>query len=111
MDVRWKAWTPATTEEKAGRIAGPLLEKVRGDVASLRIEPYPKTNGHVLAFTSRLEIATWADAVVALLSLTRSVGHGWTIHGGIENDLDLTTNRVSLVGVSMLSCRLVRDDQ
>ena len=110
MDCHWKAWTPATTVEKARRVGEPLLERIGGDRTSLQIEPYPKTNGHVLSFVVRVDQRTWADAVLAVLSTAQSVGHGWGISGAIEEELDLTANRVSAVGISMLSCRIKRVD-
>lgn len=106
MDSYWKAWTTATTHEKALRVGRPLLEKLGGEETSLRIEPYPKTNGHILSFTVRFANLAWPDAVLALLSAAQSVGHGWTIRGRIDEELDLSTNGVSVAGVSMLSCRI-----
>jgi len=91
MDSDWKAWTPATTHGKAVRVGRPLLEKLGADETSLLIEPYPKTNGHVLSFMVRFENLAWPEAVLALLSTAQSVGYGWTILGQIDEELDLIT--------------------
>lgn len=108
MESRWKAWTPATTREKAQRVARPLLEKLGGDTASLQIEPYPKTNGHVVYFTVRIEAGTWAEAVLAALRKAQSVGHGWSFGGSLDHELHTSTDHVSLTGISMLTCWLKR---
>ena len=104
MEVRWKAWTPATTPDKARRVVAPLLEKLGGDESSLQIEPYPKTNGHVMSFKTRIEDRPWAEVVLALLRSAQSVGHGWGFGGNLDHELQLSTNHVSSTGITLLDC-------
>ena len=108
MESRWKAWTPATTREKALRVAAPLVEKLGGDDSSLTIEPYPKTNGHVMSFTVRFEDGPWAEVILAVLRRAQSVGYGWGISGRVDEELAMLTNNISLVGISMVTCRIAR---
>jgi hypothetical protein len=109
MDCDWKAWTTATTSEKALRVGRRLLAALGIEDAALHVEPYPKTNGHVLSFTVNVREEGWSNAVVALISSAQSVGRGWQLFGRINEELEMMTNESSVGGVDMLSCRIAHD--
>jgi UDP-N-acetylmuramyl pentapeptide synthase len=109
MDCRWKAWTTATTPEKALRVGRRLLETLRVKDPALQIEPYPKTNGHVVSFTVNVGEESWANAVVAVISAAQTVGAGWQVHGRIAEELEIISNKPSVGGLTMLSCTITRD--
>ncbi len=109
MDGHWKAWTTATTSEKALRVGRRLLATLGIKDAALHVEPYPKTNGHVLSFAVNVREESWSNAVVALISTAQSVGRGWQLFGRIDEELEMMTNESSVGGVDMLSCRIARE--
>src|SRR6266568_4842634 len=109
MDCHWKAWTTATTSDKALRVGRRLLETLGVTDAALHVEPYPKTNGHVLSFTVNVGEESWANAVVAVISNAQSVGRGWQLFGSIDEQLEIISNEASVGGFTMLSCTITRD--
>jgi uncharacterized protein YhfF len=111
MESHWKAWTDAATEDKARRVAGWALsgfEKAGRAAVFVGTQPDEETGGHVLEFVVALDAPTWPEAVVELLATAQRLGSGWGLSGFIREEVEATTNSVSVPGVQMLLCSLRR---
>ena len=110
MTSSWKLWATAATPEKARRVLRDVLRRMSAEAADVQVEPYPKIDGHVVRFSIELVEVDYADAVVAVLALGQRVGRGWTLSGFIGEELDMSTDSVSVTGAAMLSALLLRPE-
>lgn len=108
MRLLWKMWVDARTEEKALKLCDRILKRMEKDSSERRAEPYPKTGGYVVSFTTDLEHARWNDAVVEAIALGQRVGHGWTLSGSVEDNVSGWSNRTNIAGVESIEWSLIR---
>jgi hypothetical protein len=108
MSCFWKAWTTATTPEKALGVGRRLLDALGVADAELQVVPYPKTDGHVLSFVVNTSDQAWAETVYAVLSAAQAVGRAWQVLGSIEDELEILSNEPSVGGLTMLTCSVTR---
>jgi hypothetical protein len=76
--------------------------------ATLTVEPYAKTGGHTLSFALDLPGTEWPDVVVAAIGLAQKVGSQWGLGGRISEQIDLLSAAISVGGVTMLTCTVMR---
>jgi hypothetical protein len=60
--------------------------------------------GHVVTFDIEHDCADWTATVYDLISCAQRMGHGWSIKGFIDEELDLIATGTSIPGVKMVSC-------
>ena len=108
MDCNWKAWTTAITAHKALRVGQRLLKALGATNVSVHVQPYPKTNGHVLSFSMNVGRQPWVNGVVTVISIAQKVAGGWQLFGNISEELEMISKRSTVTGVNMLSCSITR---
>lgn len=108
MRLSWKMWVSAKTEEKALKLCERILVRMEKDAHEKSVEPYPKTGGFVVSFTTELLDVRWNDAVVEAISLGQRVGHGWALSGSVEDDPAGWSNTTNVSGVEAIRWSLSR---
>lgn len=101
-------WVSTGTEEKALKLCDRVLGRMRKDAHEKSVEPYTKTGGFVVSFTTELVDGRWNDAVVEAISLGQRVGDGWTLSGGVEDDPACWSDRTNVSGVEAIEWSLRR---
>ena len=109
MQSVWKLWVTAKTEPAARRVYTRLIDRMAHPATVLAIEPYPKTDGFVVAFQVILASQGWNDAVVEVIALGQRVAYGWYMTGSIMDDPSATANQVSVAGATMVEWQLINE--
>lgn len=104
----WVAFSNASTMSKASVVFHRLGGGLPQQSAPIEIASYHK-GGYRAEFTQDFDARNWHEAVFRLIQSAQSIGNGWQILGKIENELDLWTNKVSVVGVTSLGVTMKRE--
>ena len=67
------------------------------------VNDYDK-GGHVVTFDIEHDFDDWTATVYDLISCAQRMGHGWSIKGFIDEELDLIASGTSIPGIKMVSC-------
>ncbi|MCA9170866.1 MAG: hypothetical protein KDB23_24490 [Planctomycetales bacterium] len=99
----WRIFTDTKTPEAARRVIARLQARVDRSFGQMTVNDYHK-GGHEVTFDFEHEIDDWASTVYDVISCAQQMGHGWSINGSIEEELNLTGTVASISGVKMVSC-------
>ena len=107
--IRWSVWTESQSSAGARRTLRRALRRAPGMVPEgLTVAPYPKTDGHVLRFTTTSGATRWADLVLEALQLGDALGYRWALSGAAPTDLAGWTNHAWVEGVVSISWEIER---
>ena len=87
-----------------------LLSEFPGEPVALAIEPYLKTDGHRISFTTDSDAERWADLALEALCLGDAVGHEWQLVGLAAEDLSGWSNKLRAPGAVSVSWQVVRGE-
>ncbi|HEX8299563.1 MAG TPA: hypothetical protein VF594_10435 [Rubricoccaceae bacterium] len=108
--IRWRVWTSTKTEEKARLVLHRLLSDFPTEPLGLVVEPYPKTDGHRLTFSTASAAERWSDLISEALTLAEVVGHEWQLTGSAASDLGGWSNKPSAAGAVSVSWEAERGE-
>lgn len=109
MVSHWSAFVNAKSPDAARRILKCLETEFGHSLDKVSIEPYTKTGGHKSTFYGRLSATTWNDAVVEVIELGQRVARAWELTGSIVDEIEASSNRPRVAGVSMITVSLRRE--
>jgi hypothetical protein len=109
MVSHWSAFVDAKTTEAARRILKCLETEFGRSLDDVSINPNTKTGGHKSTFYVRLVATTWNDAVVEIIELGQRVARAWELTGSIVDEIEASSNRPRVAGVSMITVSLRRE--
>ena len=99
----WRISTDTKKTEAAHRLATKLQTRIARDVREINVDDYHK-GGHVVTFDIEHKFDDWAATVYDVISCAQQMGHGWSISGFIDEELDLATTGTLIGGIKMVSC-------
>src|SRR5690349_17676379 len=102
MHVSWTVFTNVRSEKAARNIYRRLIQRLGREPASVTIERYWKTGGHLLYFAIQLASATWNDQVVEAIALGQRAGYSWTLSGEVSLDLSGWSIRAQISGIDAM---------
>jgi len=110
----WRVFVESDREPGARRVLESVVAVLAVEPSDLTLEPYQK-GGYVAEFRVEHPPASWAEAVVGVISITQRLGRGWRMFGSVEDDPSgwLVVERsgdCSVPGVSAAEWSLRRDE-
>src|SRR5690606_16523498 len=96
----WRVFTDTRKPEAARRLVAKLQARIDRNLGPMIVEDYHK-GGHVVTFDVEHEFDDWPAAVYDIISCAQQMGHGWSIGGFIDKELDLIANGASISGIKM----------
>jgi hypothetical protein len=99
----WRIFTDTRKPEAAQRLTEKLQSRAGRDLREIAIDEYHK-GGHVVTFNMVHECEQWNTTVHDVIVCAQEMGHGWSIGGFAEEELDLTSTGSSIPGIKLLTC-------
>lgn len=99
----WRVFTDTKKPEAARRLVAKLQARIDRNCGQMIVDDSHK-GGHVVKFDIEHEFDDWIATVYDVLSCAQKMGHGWSISGFIDEELDLIANGASISGIKMVSC-------
>ena len=99
----WRIFTDTKKPDSARRLALKLQAQGGHEFHELKVDDYHK-GGHVVTFDIGHEFDDWAAVAYDVISCAQQMGHGWSISGFIEEELELISTGTSIAGIKMVSC-------
>jgi len=99
----WRIFTDTKKPESACRLVAKLQARTDRNFGELNVNDYHK-GGHVVTFDIDHEFDDWPTTVYDVIACAQLIGHGWSISGFIDEEMDLIANGTSISGIKMVSC-------
>lgn len=99
----WRVFTDTKRTETAKRLIARLQHESDRKFLDTTAESYHK-GGHVVMFKLVHDFETWPEGVYDLLVCAQHMGHGWSIGGWVEEEIDLWSSCFSIPGIKAATC-------
>ena len=103
MQCYWTVYTDTNTCDAARNVIERLRLLVDVEFREIEIEDYAK-GGHKARFHVDHGTPNWPQMVFDVILFAQRLGHRWSIAGGVDEELSLTTTYPIVSGIKMLTC-------
>jgi len=99
----WRIITDTKKPDSARRLALKLRALGGREFKEINVADYIK-GGHIVTFDIGHDFSDWTAVAIDVISCAQQMGHGWSISGFIEEELELFSTGTSVAGIKMVSC-------
>ena len=103
MQCYWTVYTDTNTRDAARTVVERLRSLADVEFCEIETEDYAK-GGHKTRFHVDHDAANWTQMVFDVILFSQRLGHRWSIAGGVDEELSLTTTHPIVPGIKMLTC-------
>ncbi|TWU32777.1 hypothetical protein Q31b_58200 [Novipirellula aureliae] len=103
MQCYWTVFTDTNTFDAARTVVDRLRVLSNAAFNEIEVEAYSK-GGHKVRFSVDHGTLDWTQMVYDVILFSQRLGHRWSIAGGVEEELSLTSSHLTVSGIIMLTC-------
>jgi hypothetical protein len=99
----WRVFTDTKKREVAEHLTAKLQSRVGRTFQDIVVYDYHK-GGHVVTFNIEHDFDQWQGVAYDVIACAQQLGHGWSLSGFIDEELELISTGISVAGIAMATC-------